>query len=143
MHEHFEHTFLNNVLIAISSSLVAFTALYPTDILRQHMNNHTQRGNLTIATATKQIITDYGYRYFYKGYTNLLVSLICYRALYNGTYDNLKVRAKTMPQKAAIAYLCAILSELATYPIEITRRRRIVVNAKEGLYKYGMKIWNN
>lgn len=136
----FKNTLINNVLIAIASGIAAVTIIYPTDILRQLMNNNT-KSRLSIIDALKEIKSLHGYRYFYKGYPNVLLTLSIYRGAYNGSYDTHKSYARNLKEKAIIAYFCTIFADCVTYPVEIVRRRRICIDAKENFFKYGKQIW--
>ena len=81
---------MNNVLISIASGITATTIMYPTDILRQFLNNHIA-SRVSVVAAFKKIVSEYGYKYFYKGYLNLLLTSMVYRGCYNGFYDTHKV----------------------------------------------------
>lgn len=140
LHQEVANTLLNNILVAIISGITATTLIYPTDIVRQIMNNNT-KAQISILSTIKDIKRQHGYKYFYKGYPNVLLTLAVYRSSYNGTYDTNKVRAKNLKEKAIIAYICTVFAETVTYPVEIVRRRRIAINAKEGFLGYGSKIW--
>ena len=69
------------------------------------------------------------------------MTTIVYRSCYNGLYDTHKVNAKTLRSRALVAYLSTIVAEYLVYPIEIIRRRRIIMNAKEGFLMYGRNVW--
>ena len=122
------NTWGNNVGIAILSGTTASTVMYPLDILRQFMNNQTS-GGMSVTQAVRDIYGKYGLKYFYKGYANMLLTIATYRAFYNGTYDTNKGRASNLYEKAGIAYLSTVFAESVIYPIEIVRRRRIVINS--------------
>ncbi len=120
--------------------MTASTILYPSDVLRQFLNNNTSQ-RLTFHSAFRNILSQYGYKYFYKGYPNILMTTMVYRSCYNGLYDTHKAKAQTLRSRAVIAYLSTIVAEYLVYPIEIIRRRRIVMNAKEGFLKYARNVW--
>ena len=40
-----------------------------------------------------------------------------------------------------VAYFSTIFAEYVAYPIEVVRRRRVLINSKESFLKYAMKIW--
>jgi hypothetical protein len=134
------NTLSSNILIAIVSGITAITLVYPSDIIRQIMNNNT-KSHISILATIKEIHKQKGYTYFFKGYPNVLLTLTIYRGAYNGTYDTHKHQAKNLKEKARIAYLCTIFAEYLTYPVEIVRRRRIAINAQEGFLPYASRIW--
>ena len=117
-----------NITSAVVGGLSATSLIYPSDILRQYMNNNT-KSRLTVLDAIKTIYKNYGFKYFYKGYPNFCMTMCTYRTFYNGTFDTFKFEAKNIYQKGLIAYLCTLLSEFIVFPIEGVRRRRIVINS--------------
>jgi len=140
LQQYFSNKLANNILISIISGITASTILYPTDILRQFLNNSTS-GRLTFFAATQTILAQYGYKYFYKGYPNILAITILYRSCYNGFYDTHKLNASNLKDRVWVAYLSTIAAEYVVYPIQTIRRRRIIMNAKEGFFTYGKNIW--
>ena len=56
LQQHFSNKLMNNVLISIISGLTATTTMYPTDILRQFLNNHIA-GRLSVVGAFKKIVS--------------------------------------------------------------------------------------
>ena len=123
----------------MAAGLTASSIIYPTDILRQFMNNYT-KGHISIWGALKTIVSEYGFRHFYKGFPNFCIVMGIYRGCYNGTYDTNKGKAKNLWQKAGIAYCSTILSEGVVFPFEIIRRRRILTNSTLGLLQYARKV---
>ena len=117
-----------NIVSAVTGGLSATTLIYPSDILRQYMNNNT-KSRLTILKAIKTIKNNYGLKYFYKGYPNFCLTMGTYRTFYNGSFDTYKYKARTIYEKGMIAYLCTLMSEFIVFPIEGVRRRRIVINS--------------
>lgn len=97
------------------SGITATTILYPTDVLRQFLNNNIS-GRLSLLAASRKILSQYGFKYFFKGYPNLLVTTILYRGCYNGFYDTHKVNT-TQKERVIVAYLSAIIGEYIVYPI--------------------------
>jgi len=98
------------------AGITATSIVYPSDILRQFMNNQVTE-QVTVRNAIRTIIKDYGYRYFYKGMKNLMVTLIIYRGISNGAYDTHKQKAKKIREKAVLSYFCTIFAEFVVYPI--------------------------
>ena len=72
---------------------------------------------------------------------NILVTSMVYRACYNGFYDTHKVSAASIEDKLKVAYASTLLAEYVTHPIEVIRKRRIVMNDKEGLLRYSHSVW--
>jgi len=142
LHQHVSNKLINNVLISILSGFTVTTILYPTDVLRQFLSNQVLT-KLDFVGAFKRIVSEYGYRYFYKGYTNVLLTSMVYRGCYNGFYDTHKVNTSCLEDRLQVAYLSTLLAEYVAHPIEVIRKRRIVMNAKEGLLRYGGRIWKS
>jgi hypothetical protein len=113
---YFTNTLMNNIFISIISGMTAATILYPTDVLRQFLNNNTQ-AHLSVINALKKIVSLYGFKYFYKGYPTILVTTIVYRGCYNGSYDTHKRYAKNWKDRVAIAYFSSLVAEYIVYPI--------------------------
>ena len=96
-------------MIGIFSGLTAAVVVYPSDILRQFMNNQIAE-KMTVRTAVRTIIKDYGYRYFYKGMMNLLATMTFYRGIANGSYDTLKSTATNIKDKLVLSYFITIFA---------------------------------
>lgn len=142
LQQHVSNKLINNVLISILSGFAVTTILYPTDVLRQFLSNQVS-AKPSFSGAFRKIVSEYGYKYFYKGYTNVLMTSMIYRGCYNGFYDTHKVSASSLEERIQVAYLSTLLAEYVVHPIEVIRKRRIVMNAKEGLVKYGRSVWKN
>ena len=56
LQQYFNNRLVNNMLISIASGLTATTIMYPTDILRQFLNNHIA-GRLSVVSAFKKIVS--------------------------------------------------------------------------------------
>jgi hypothetical protein len=134
------NTFVNNVFIAMAAGISSTALIYPSEILIILMNNQIQ-GKISVNSAINTMIRDYGLTYFYKGMTTLLGTVALYRAIYNGIYDTYRSKVNTIRGKAVVAYFSTIFAEYVAYPIEIVRRRRVLVNSKESFMQYAMKIW--
>ncbi len=111
-------------------------------MLRQFLSNQVSTKSSFIG-AFKRIVSEYGYKYFYKGYANVLLTNMVYRGCYNGFYDTHKVGAPCLEDRIQVAYLSTLLAEYLVHPLEVIRKRRILMNAREGLLKYGRSIWKN
>lgn len=96
LQKHLPNTLLHNIFISVVSGITASTLLYPTDILRQLLNNNTAKHRMSIFSAFNEIKAKHGLSYFYKGYPNVLLSIAAYRGCYNGTYDTHKSKAKNL-----------------------------------------------
>ena len=64
-----------------------------------------------------------------------------FRGSFNGIYDSAKHSAKSLNEKAFIAYICAAIAGGICYPIDSIRRRRILINSNENFLSFGAKIW--
>ena len=84
-----------------------------------------------------------GARYFYQGFLNSMIGTAVFRGSFNGIYDSAKHQAKSVDQKALIAYFCAVTAGAICYPIDIIRRRRILINSTEKFLSFGSKIWRS
>ena len=58
-----------------------------------------------------------------------MIGTAVFRASFNGIYDSAKNQAKSVDQKALVAYTCAVMAGAICYPIDIVRRRRILINS--------------
>lgn len=118
----------NNIAVAILGGWTASSILYPCDILRQSLGTNTEKEAKTLKTI-QGILKNQGPRYFYKGYMNSLLNTAIFRASFNGSFDTVKSVAETSNQKTVLAYLCASLAGVIGYPIDIIRKRRILLNS--------------
>ena len=66
-----------------------------------------------------------------------------FRGSFNGVYDSAKHHAKSLNEKAFIAYICAAIAGGICYPIDIIRRRRILINSHENFFSFSSKIWRH
>lgn len=132
----------NNLVVAIAAGWTASSILYPCDILRQSMGTNTEKDNSSLKTI-RGIAQNQGLRYFYKGYLNSLLGTAVFRASFNGIYDSVKGHATTLNERAFIAYICAAAAGGINYPIDIIRKRRILINSKESFLNFASKIWNS
>jgi hypothetical protein len=129
----------NNVLIAIVAGSSASSILYPFDILRMSLSNTTEK-NYKIIQTLKNIVKAHGVKYFYKGFLNSILATAVFRGSFNGFYDTAKSKANSLEMKAAIAYCCAVVAGGICYPIDSIRRRRVIINSKDGFIAFGRKI---
>ena len=114
--------------IAVAAGWTASSILYPFDILRQSLGTNTEREGKLVSTA-KGLLKRNGPRYFYHGFLNSMIGTAVFRASFNGIYDSAKHSAKSINEKALIAYVCAAIAGGICYPIDIVRRRRILINS--------------
>jgi solute carrier family 25 (mitochondrial adenine nucleotide translocator), member 4/5/6/31 len=117
-----------NMGIAVLAGWTSSSILYPFDILRQSLGTNTEKDNKLFGTV-RSLIKNHGPRYFYSGFLNSMVGTAVFRGSFNGIYDSAKHRANTLNQKALIAYFCAAIAGGICYPIDIVRRRRILINS--------------
>ena len=73
------------------------------------MNNQIH-GKISVNSAIKTMVKDYGLTYFYKGMTTLLGTVALYRAIYNGIYDTYRSMVNTIKGKAVVAYFITIFA---------------------------------
>jgi solute carrier family 25 (adenine nucleotide translocator) protein 4/5/6/31 len=132
--------FETNVLSAMLSGWTASSILYPFDILRLSLSNSTEK-EIRIWTVMKNILRNHGARYFFKGYLNSLLGTAIFRGSFHGIYDTVKSEATSLERRAAIAYLCAIVAGGICYPLDIIRRRRIMVNGNHSLLQFSKGIF--
>jgi hypothetical protein len=116
-----------NILVAVISGWTASSILYPFDIVRLSLSNSTEK-KIKITTILKSIIRNHGAKYFFKGYLNSLLGTAIFRGSFNGLYDTTKGGASSLQKRAGIAYGCAVVAGGICYPIDVVRRRRIMVS---------------
>ena len=133
-------TFKMNVMIAILSGWTASSILYPFDILRMAMSNSTEKST-KITSLLKSIIRNHGVKYFFKGYLNSLVGTAVFRGSFNGFYDTAKAEARSMEERAGIAYLCSVLAGGICYPLDLIRRRRIMGSEEGNVMSFAKGIF--
>ena len=131
-----------NVGIAIMAGWTASSILYPFDILRQSLGTNTEKDGKLIST-TKGLLKHHGARYFYHGFLNSMIGTAVFRGSFNGIYDSAKHSATELNQKAFIAYICAAIAGGICYPIDIIRRRRILINSSDNFLTFSSKIWKH
>jgi len=131
---------INKVAGAMVSGWTASFLLYPFDILRQNISTSTEK-KFSLLKSAVGLVKTRGLRYLYKGFLNSLLGTAVYRGSFNGSFDTFKNRRKTLPEKAGIAYLCAVWAAIVCYPLDVVNRRRIFVDSKEGTIKFGLGIW--
>jgi solute carrier family 25 (mitochondrial adenine nucleotide translocator), member 4/5/6/31 len=131
-----------NMGIAVLAGWTASSLLYPFDILRQHLGTNTEREG-KITSTLRTLLKNNGARYFYKGFFNSMIGTAVFRGSFNGIYDSAKHQARSVDQKALVAYLCAVTAGAICYPIDIVRRRRILINSTEKFFSFGSKIWKS
>ena len=131
-----------NVGIAVLAGWTASSILYPFDILRQSLGTNTERGGKLISMA-RGLLKVHGARYFYHGFLNSMLGTAVFRGSFNGVYDSAKHNANSQIEKASIAYICAAIAGSICYPIDIVRRRRILINSTENIFSFGSRIWKH
>ena len=128
--------------IAIAAGWTASSILYPFDILRQSLGTNTEKES-SITTTARKLFRTHGVSYFYKGFVNSMVGTAAFRASFNGIYDSAKSLATCLEEKALIAYGCAMLAGAICYPLDIVRRRRILINSNKNFMNFGSNIWKH
>ena len=136
------NTLSSNITVAVLGGWTASSILYPCDILRQVLGTNTDKEVKTFKTI-QGIVRNQGPRYFYKGYINSLLNTALFRASFNGSFDTVKSSAETSNQKTLLAYLCASLAGGICYPIDIVRKRRILLNSAERFLTFASNIWRH
>lgn len=134
------NSLINNIAVAVLGGWTASSILYPCDILRQTLGTNTEKEAKTLKTI-QGILRNQGPRYFYKGYMNSLLNTALFRASFNGSFDTVKSTAETSNQKTFLAYLCASLAGGICYPVDIVRKRRILLNSPLSFWAFASKIW--
>lgn len=129
-----------NMGIAVLAGWTASSILYPFEIVRQSLGTNTEKEG-KLGSTVKGILKNHGPRYFYHGFLNSLIGTAVFRGSFNGIYDSAKYAAKSIEQKAFIAYLCAAVAGCICYPIDIVRRRRILLNSSDNFLGFCSKIW--
>lgn len=72
-----------------------------------------------------------------------MIGTAVFRGSFNGIYDSAKHSANSLSEKAFIAYICASVAGGICYPIDIVRRRRILINSTENYLSFSSKIWKH
>ena len=84
-----------------------------------------------------------GLKYFYKGYFNSLFGIAVFRGSFNGIYDSIKYNADSINLKALYAYLSTVAAGFISYPFDIIRKRRIILNNNENIWTFSKNILKN
>lgn len=103
------------------------------------LSNTTEK-NYNIIQTLKNIVKENGVKYFYKGFFNSILGTAVFRGSFNGLYDTAKFKADSLEKRASIAYCCAVVAGGICYPIDSIRRRRVIINSKDGFIEFGRKI---
>lgn len=127
--------------MAVLSGWTASIMLYPIDTFRIALSNTTEK-QVSSNKLLKRIIQKHGTGFFFKGFANALIGTALFRGSFNGIYDTAKTAAKSIEQKALIAYICSVTAGSICYPLDILRRRRIMSEQKESLLIFGQKIFH-
>lgn len=129
-----------NIVKSIIAGWTASSLLYPFDIMRISLSNSTEKSTKIYATI-KSIIQKNGPKYFYKGFLNSMVGTALFRGSFNGIYDTTKSYAKSLQIKALTAYTSAVIAGTICYPLDILRKRRIMLNNNEDILTFGGRIF--
>ena len=70
-----------------------------------------------------------------------MVGTAVFRGSFNGIYDSAKSKAESLEQKSFIAYLCASVAGVICHPIDIIRRRRILINSSQNVISFSSNVW--